>query len=48
MYDADNKKIKEHPFDKIVLSRLKKIKQAMLLKKKNKNKNTLLPLFFWK
>lgn len=47
MYDAGNKKnIKEHPFDKIVLSRLKKIKQAMLLKKKNKNKNTLLPLIF--
>ncbi len=49
MYDAKNKKIiKDHPFDKRVLSRLKKIKQAMLLKKKTKNKNTLLPLLFWK
>jgi len=43
--------VKEHPFNKRALSRLKRIKQSLFLKKdkkKNNNKNTLLPIFFRK
>ncbi len=50
LYDPKHKeKIKDHPYDKKSLSRLKRIKQSLFLKKKsNNNKNTLLPIFFWK
>ena len=52
LYDPDRiEKIKEHPYDKRLLSRLKRLKQSIFLKKNNKNKknnNTLLPLFFRK
>ncbi|MDH3323090.1 MAG: GNAT family N-acetyltransferase [Flavobacteriaceae bacterium] len=53
LYDPEHEdQIKDHPYDKKTLSRLKKIKQSLFLKKKEKkentnNKNTLLPLFFW-
>ncbi len=46
LYDPKHKyEIKDHPYDKKTLSRLKRIKQSLFL---NKNNNTLLPLFFWK
>jgi len=52
LYDPDRiEKIKEHPYDKRLLSRLKRLKQSIFLKKNNKNKknnNTSLPLFFRK
>jgi len=57
LYDPKHKNnIKEHPYDSKALSRLKRIKQSLFLKKSNKkkskskdrNKNTLLPLFFSK
>ncbi len=52
LYDPKHKEvIKDHPYDKKALSRLKKIKQSLFLKKRNKksnNNNTLLPIFFWK
>lgn len=36
MYDPENeKKIKDHPFDRKVLGRLKRIKQSLFIKKKN-------------
>lgn len=51
LYDPDHQeKIKKHPYNKKLLSRLKRIKQSLFLKKSkkenNNNKNTLLPLFF--
>ncbi len=53
MYDPKHEdEIKDHPYDKNILSRLKRIKQSLFLnkgKKENSNiKNTLLPLFYWK
>ncbi len=53
LYDPKHKdEIKDHPYDKKTLSRLKRIKQSLFLNKRNKknnnNKNTLLPLFLWK
>ncbi|MCF6222847.1 MAG: GNAT family N-acetyltransferase [Flavobacteriaceae bacterium] len=49
LYDPNHKdKVKKHPYNKKVLSRLKRIKQSLFLKKKQNKKNTLLPLFFWK
>lgn len=52
LYDPNHKEeIKNHPYNKKVLSRLKRIKQSLFLKKNGKKqnkKNTLLPLFFWK
>jgi len=49
MYDSNHEqKIKDHPFDTKTLSRLKRIKQSLFLKNKRKNKNILLPIFFWK
>lgn len=52
LYDPNHKEeIKNHPYNKKVLSRLKRIKQSLFLKKngiKQNKKNTLLPLFFWK
>ena len=52
MYDPDHEQgIKDHPYNSKTLSRLKRIKQSLFLKKKDKknknNKNTLLPLFYW-
>ncbi len=52
MYDPDHDQgIKDHPYNSKTLSRLKRIKQSLFLKKKDKknknNKNTLLPLFYW-
>ena len=51
LYDPEHQEeIKEHPYNKKLLSRLKRIKQSLFLKKNKKenknNKNTLLPLFF--
>ncbi len=50
LYDPKHKdEIKDHPYDKKTLSRLKRIKQSLFLNKRNKkNKNTLLPLLLWK
>ncbi len=54
LYNPNHKdKIKKHPYDKKILSRLKRIKQSLFLKKNNKRektnkKNTILPLFFRK
>ena len=54
LYDPEHQEeIKEHPYDKKLLGRLKRIKQSLFLKKSEKkkngkNKNTLLPIFFRK
>ncbi len=53
LYDPEHQEeIKEHPYNKKLLSRLKRIKQSLFLKKnkkeQHKSKNTILPLFFWK
>ncbi len=48
LYDPNNTDEVKHPYNKKVLSRLKRIKQSLFLKKKQNKKNTLLPLFFWK
>ncbi|MEN8185650.1 MAG: GNAT family N-acetyltransferase [Bacteroidota bacterium] len=52
LYDPKHEdEIKDHPYNRKTLSRLKRIKQSLFLKrneKKENNKNTLLPLFFWK
>jgi len=54
LYDPKHEdEIKDHPYNKKALSRLKRIKQSLFLKKNKKNKNndnknTLLPIFFWK
>ncbi|MEN8124799.1 MAG: GNAT family N-acetyltransferase [Bacteroidota bacterium] len=53
LYDPKHKdEIKDHPYDKKTLSRLKRIKQSLFLKKNgkkenNNNKKTLLPIFYW-
>ena len=49
LYDPKHEnKVKDHPYDKKALSRLKRIKQSLFLKNKRKNKNTLLPILVWK
>jgi hypothetical protein len=49
LYDPKHEdKVKDHPYNKKALSRLKRIKQSLFLKNKRKNKNTLLPIFVWK
>ena len=40
LYDGNKKVKKEHPYDSKSLSRLKRIKQSLFLKKKEKNKKT--------
>lgn len=53
LYDPEHQEaVKDHPYDTSTWGRLKRIKQQLLLKKNNpkkdKNKNTLLPLIFRK